>query len=137
MIILCKCVGSSGHSLLAHVIIQNSHELALKVWPDPFTIYFWGRVISLATADNRGNQFGPRSGSSEKIILKKASRRQKNIKRGYTCKEAFNAQAISAILRRAVKCSFVMANLLRITLALFGHSCNKYLIIMCRCVTGV
>ena len=33
--ILCECVGSSGHSLLAYAIIQNSHELALKVWPDP------------------------------------------------------------------------------------------------------
>ena len=82
MIILCKCVGSSGHSLLAHVIIQNSHELALKVWPDPFTIYFWGRVISLATADNRGNQFGPRSGSSEKNNFEKSQQTPKKHKKG-------------------------------------------------------
>ena len=29
---------------------------------------FLGHVISLATADNRCNQFGPRSGSTEKKV---------------------------------------------------------------------
>ena len=27
VMILCECVGSSGHSLLAYAIIQNSHEV--------------------------------------------------------------------------------------------------------------
>ena len=30
VMILCECVGSSGHSLLAYAINQNSHELAVK-----------------------------------------------------------------------------------------------------------
>ena len=77
VMILCECVGSSGHSLLAYAINQNSHELALKVWPEPSATYIFGHVISLSTADNRCNQFGPRSGSTEKrLILKKASIRQ-------------------------------------------------------------
>ena len=64
--VLCECVGSSGHSLLAYAIIQNSHEPARKVWPEPSSTYILGHVISLATADNRCNQFGPRAGSTEK-----------------------------------------------------------------------
>ena len=72
VMILCECVGSSGHSLLAYAINQNSHELALKVWPEPSSTYIFGACESLATADNRCNQFGPRSGSTEKsLILKK------------------------------------------------------------------
>ena len=39
VMILCECVGSSGHSLLAYAIIQNSHELALKVWSEPSSTY--------------------------------------------------------------------------------------------------
>ena len=38
----CVCVGSSGHSLLAYAIIQNSHELALKVWPEHSSTYIFG-----------------------------------------------------------------------------------------------
>ena len=77
------------------------------------------------------------------MILKKASRRQQKHenytegKKSYKCKEGFNAQAINAIRRGAVKCSGEMAYLLRITLALFGHSCNKFLILMGRCVADV
>ena len=40
VVILCVCVGSSGHSLLAYAIIHNSHERALKVWPEPSSTYF-------------------------------------------------------------------------------------------------
>ena len=57
--------------------------------------------------------------------------------KSYKCKEGFDAQAISVIRRRAVKCSGEIAYLLRITCALLGHSCNKYLILVCRCVTDV
>ena len=60
------CVGSSGHSLLAYAIIQNAHELVRKVGLSLHLHIFLGHVISLATADNRCNQFGPRSGSTEK-----------------------------------------------------------------------
>ena len=42
VMILCKCVGSSGHSLLAYAINQNSHELALKVWPEPSSTFIFG-----------------------------------------------------------------------------------------------
>ena len=49
----------------------------------------------------------------------------------------FDAQAIRAIRRGVVKCYGEMAYLLRIALALFGHSCNKYLILIDRCVTDV
>ena len=45
-------------------------------------------------------------------------------------KEAFDANAISVIRRRAVKCPGETAQLLRITCAFFGHSSNKYFILM-------
>ena len=103
-----------------------------------------GRVNNLATADNRCYQFGPRSGLSEKVNFEKknTSRRKKppwnyTEGKGLHMLSRFDAQAISAIWRWAVKCSGEMANLLRITMVLFGHSCNKYLILMRRCVTDV
>ena len=42
VMILCECVGSTGHSLLVYGIIQNSHELALQVLPEPSSTYFFG-----------------------------------------------------------------------------------------------
>ena len=57
--------------------------------------------------------------------------------KSYKCKDGFDAQGISAIRRGAVEYSGEMSYLLRITLALFGHSCNRYLIHMGRCVTDV
>ena len=41
VMILCECVGSSGLSLLAYAINQNSHELALKAWPEPSSTYIF------------------------------------------------------------------------------------------------
>ena len=48
VMILCECVGSSGHSLLAYAIIQNSHELALKVWSEPSSTYIFGTCDKLS-----------------------------------------------------------------------------------------
>ena len=82
----------------------------------------------------------------KKIILKKkqqlktASRRQQKHEKlpsMQKVKEGFAARAISAIRRRAVKCSGETAQLVRITCSFFGHSCNKYLILMGRFVTDV
>ena len=49
--------------------------------------------------------------------------------------EEFDAYAICAIRRRAVKCSGETAQLVMITRAFFGHSSNKYFIFMGRFVT--
>ena len=74
----------------------------------------------------------------KKLILKKASRRQqkhKKIPSMQRVKEGFDARAISVIRRRPVKCFVETAQLVRISCAFFGHSCNKYLILMGRFVT--
>ena len=71
---------------------------------------------------------------------KKPSRRQQKHKKlpsMQRVKEGFDARAIRAIRRRAVKCSGETAQLVRIRCAFFGHSCNKYLIFMGRFVTDV
>ena len=65
-------------------------------WPVKFGLslhlhIFLGHVISFATADNRCNQFRPRSG-----ILKKASIRQKNMK-NYSNYSNKNVKKILAI----------------------------------------
>ena len=63
----------------------------------------------------------------QKMILKtKASRRQQNYEKlssRQRVKEGFEAHAISVIRRRAAKCSGETAQPVRITCALFGHSC--------------
>ena len=64
----------------------------------------------------------------KKIILKKkktACRRQQKHEKLPSMqkfKEGFDARAISAIKRRAVKCSGETVQLVRITCAFFGHS---------------
>ena len=76
----------------------------------------------------------------KKSILKKASRCQEKHEQLPSMqrdKEGVDACALRAIRRRAVKCSNETAQLVRITCAFFGHSCNKYLILMGRFVTGV
>ena len=52
-------------------------------------------MISLATTDNRCNQFGPYQ--DHQLKNEKSQQTSKNIKRGYKIKVGFNAQAISAI----------------------------------------
>ena len=94
----------------------------------------------MLSADNLCKQFGPRSGPTKKFTLKTASRRKEKHEKTPSMqivKEGVGACAISAIRRRAVKYSGENAQLVRITRAFFGHSCNKYLILMCRCVTDV
>ena len=77
----------------------------------------------------------------KKLILKKReSRRQQKYEKlpsMQRVKEGFDARAISAIRRRAVKCSAETAQLARTTSALFGYSCNKYLFLIGRFVTDV
>ena len=70
---------------------------------------------------------------------KKASRRQQKqkIPSMQRVKEGFDARAISVIRRRPVKCSGESAQLVRISCAFLGHSCNKYFILMGRFVTDV
>ena len=71
---------------------------------------------------------------------KKTSRRQpkhEKLPSMQRVKEGFDARAISAIRRRAVKCSGETAQLVRITCAFFGHSCNTYSIFVGRFVTDV
>ena len=95
----------------------------------------------MLSADNLCKQFGPKSRpTKKKLILKKASKRQEKHEKlpsMQRVKEGVDACALSAIRRRAVKCSDETAQLVRITCAFFGHSCNKYLILMGRLVTGV
>ena len=52
-------------------------------------------------------------------------------------KEGFDARAISVNRRRPIKCSGKTAQLVRISCAFLGHSCNKYFILMGRFVTDV
>ena len=82
-----------------------------------------------------------KKGSFEKKNqTKTASRRQQKhtkLPSMQKVKEGFDARAISAIRRRAVKRSGETAQLVRITCAFFGHSWNKYLILMGRFVTDV
>ena len=76
----------------------------------------------------------------KKSILKKVSRRQEKHEKlpsMQRVKEGVDACALSAIRRRTVKRSGETAQLVRITCAFFGHSCNKYLIFMGRFVTDV
>ena len=76
----------------------------------------------------------------KKLILKKESRRQQKYEKlpsMQRVKERFDARAISAIRRRAVKCSAETAQLARTTFALFGYSCNKCLFLIGRFVTDV
>ena len=76
----------------------------------------------------------------KKLIMKKASRRQEKhetIPSMQRVKEGVDTCALSAIRRRAVKCSGETAQLVRITCAFFGHSCNKDLIFIDRFVTDV
>ena len=95
----------------------------------------------MLSADNLCKQFGPRSGPTKKVNFeKKVSRRQEKHEKlpsMQRVKEGVDACALSAIRRRAVKRSGETAQLVRITCAFFGHSCNKYLIFLCRCVTDV
>ena len=95
----------------------------------------------MSSADNLCKQFGSRSGPTEKSYFwKKASRRQQKhekLSSMQRVKEGFDARAISVIRRRPVKCSGETAQLVRISFAFFGHSCNKYLILMGRFVTDV
>ena len=65
----------------------------------------------------------------ERIILKKSRQNHEKLPR-----EAFDAYAISVIRRPGVKCLGETAQLLRITRASFGHSSNKYFILMGRVV---
>ena len=76
----------------------------------------------------------------KKLVLKKASRRQqkhKKIPSMQRVEEGFDARAISVIRRRPLKCSGDTAQLVRISCAFLGHSCNKYFILMGRFVTDV
>ena len=94
----------------------------------------------MLSSDNLCKQFGPRSGPTKKSNLKKASRRQEKhekIPSKQRVKEGVDTCALSAIRRRAVKCSGESAQLVRITCAFFGHSCNKDLIFIDRFVTDV
>ena len=71
---------------------------------------------------------------------KKESRRQQKYEKlpsMQRVKERFDARAISAIRRQAVKCSAETAQLARTTSALFCYSCNKYLFLIGRFVTDV
>ena len=96
----------------------------------------------MSSADNICKQFGPRSEPTEKklILKKRESRSQQKYEKlpsMQRVKEGFDARAISAIRRRAVKCSAETAQLARTTSALFGYSCNKYLFLIGRFVTDV
>ena len=77
----------------------------------------------------------------KKLILKKRAHANKSMKKlpsmQKKVKEGFDARAISAIRRRAVKCSAETAQLARTTSALFGYSCDKYLILIGRFVNDV
>ena len=83
----------------------------------------------MSSADNICKQFGPSSEPTDKkLILKKESRRQQKYEKlpsMQRVKERFDARAISAIRRRAVKCSAETAQLARTTYALFGYSCKS------------
>ena len=74
------------------------------------------------------------------VILKKTADAKKSMKKTPSMqrvKEGVDTCALSAIRRRAVKCSGGTAQLVRITCAFFCHSCNKDLIFIDRFVTDV
>ena len=94
----------------------------------------------MLSSDNLCKQFGPRSGQTKKSNFEKASRRQEKHEKIPSMQivlEGVDTCALSAIRRRAVKCSGETAQLVRITCAFFGHSCNKDLIFIDRFVTDV
>ena len=97
----------------------------------------------MLSSDNLCKQFGPRSGPTKKSTLcnfEENSRRQEKHEKTPSMqrvKEGVDTCALSAIRRRAVKCSGETAQLVRFTCAFFGHSCNKDLIFIDRFVTDV